>query len=127
MKHARLFVGLLALGAVLAFAGCKKDEPVADGSGSTSEPETSITFKVREAGELVEGVLVGVAPNQTDRDNGIFLYSGTTSGTGRVKFERLEALRYYYSASLATGSGTAVRSGSIELELEDKVTREIDF
>ena len=119
-------IGMLALLAVL-FAGCKKDEIIDDGGGGTSEPETSITFTCLDDTLELSGVLVGITPNQGDRDNGIFLKSGNSDSRGRVKFENLEALTYYYSATRSTVNGAVVRKGSITMEIGDEVDRDINF
>lgn len=127
MKRKSLFaIGMLVLVAVL-FAGCKKDEIIDDGSGGSSEPETSITFTCNDDTLTISGVLVGITPNQADRDNGIFLKSATSDNRGRVKFENLEALTYYYSATRSTTTGAVVRTGQIAMEIGDEVDRDINF
>lgn len=122
---------LTALGMIvlvfMVFAGCKKDEIVDDGSGGNSEPETSITFTCLDDTIELSGVLVGITPNQADRDNGIFLRSSTSDDRGRVKFDNLEDFTYYYSATWNAPSGVVTRTSQITLEIGDKVKRDINF
>lgn len=121
-----LLAGTMLL--LFAFIGsCKKEEVINDGSGNNNEPETSIEFRCMDDTIPLQGVLVGITPNQGDRDNGVFLRSGNTNSSGRVKFDNLIPLTYYYSATRSTPNGPVVRNGQLTIEEGDEVDRNINF
>ena len=116
------------LATMILAAACKKDPlPHQPTDNSNSEPETSITFTATKDSFGLSGVFIGITPNEADRDNGIFLKSGTTTGSGRKTFDELDADTWYYQATYAQPGGPAVRKGSITLEIGDEVDRELNF
>lgn len=122
----RQYFLLLSLLVVIASSACKKD-PVPDPDPTPIKPETSITFAAVDTAYAVPGVLIGITPNSDDRDNGVFLRTGTTSSSGQYKFSNLSALTYYYRASLVRNGGTVQRSGSVELAANERRTVNLQF
>ena len=119
---------LLLLLLFAVFAGCKKEDDFVPPDTGSDEPETSIEFEALQSDTIpLSGVFVGITPNEFDRDNGIFLFTGTTNGRGKVKFESLSALTYYWGATFASSGGAVVREGQITMEIGDEVDREIKF
>jgi len=128
MKRNGKYLGLLALLFVLLVAGCKKEDDFTPPDTGPDEPGTSITFFASQNDTiLLPDVFVGITPNEADRDNGTFLFSGTTNNSGRVKFEGLSALRYYWAATWASGGGAVIREGELSIEIGDEVDRDIRF
>lgn len=117
---------LLALLGLLLFTACKKDDPT-DPDDNPDLPETSITFTAIDDSVKLSDVLIGITPNQGDRDAGVFLRSGTTDGNGRIKFSQLAAQIYYYSATWAASGGAVKRTGTIELEYNERHRQEVNF
>lgn len=120
MKHLRPIGCLLALCVLLAIAACKKDDDPTDPDG-TDLPETGVQFTCKDS-LGIEGVFVGIAPQASDRDNGVFLRSGTTDFAGKIKFTNIDPQLMYYSASRTTSGGVVERTGSVEI-VADMVKR----
>lgn len=116
---------LLVIASTLMVAACKKDDELPD--PVPTPPETSITFNVTEAGNAKSGVFVGITLNPDDRDNGVFLRTGTTPSTGRYKFSNLTADTYYYSLSYSSNGTTYTRSGGREIAANARVTVDVAF
>lgn len=126
MKATTTLFCLLAF--VLVVSACKKDDEITNSGNNNNEPETSITFIATEDDTLpLQGVLVGITPNEADRDNGIFLKSGDTGFNGRKTFDNLTNITYYWSATYSAQGGAVVRKGSVTLEIGDEVDRELNF
>lgn len=120
-KHVFLLFSLL----LLLVAACKKDpDPTIPDPNAT--PETSITFTCKDTLPLAN-VLVGIASQATDRDNGVFLKSGSTDGFGKIKFTGLDPQTFYYSASRTTTSGIQERKGSLLLDQDVKKQVTVTF
>ena len=128
MKGKVKITTILLLLFLAIFAGCKKEDDFVPPDTGNDEPETSIEFQTFESDTIpLSGVFVGITPNQVDRDNGTFLFTGTTNGLGKVKFENLSALTYYWAATYASNGGVVVREGQITMEIGDEVDRDIKF
>ena len=121
-------LSVLALTLVLALSACKKDPVVPPKDDTPDEPETSIRFYAKENDStIIQGVFVGITPNEVDRNNGIYLRSATTNSAGYADFKNLLGITYYYSLSNPAPGGAVVRKGSITLDVGDEVERDIDF
>ena len=117
MKKTIRFWGILGMLALLAFAACKKDPVPPDPTPST--PETSVTFTCKDT-LGIPNIYVGIAPQSADRDNGIFLQSGTSDNLGKIKFSGLDPQTMYYSASRTTSAGVVKRIGSVQIVKDAK-------
>ena len=120
---------MVALAAcIVGLTACKKDDDWVPPDDQDQEPETSLTFYTNRADTIpLEGVFVGITPNEVDRDNGTFLFSGTSNSRGKVTFSNLSALTYFWAASWASNGGAVVREGRITMEIGDEVDRDIQF
>lgn len=119
-------LALLLLMTVL-FTGqsCKKDETITP--GDTLPPTQSITFIVEIDTLYANGALCGLATTSSDRDNGIFLRSGTTGSAGRLKLDNLAPYTYYYNVSYTHQGSVLTRKGTIELDSLEKHTENVQF
>lgn len=117
---------LLFLMAIL-FTGqsCKKDDTVTP--GDTLPPTQSITFIVEIDTLFANGALCGLATTSSDRDNGVFLRSGTTGSTGRLKLDNLQPYTYYYNVSYTHQGTVLTRKGTIELDSLERHTENVQF
>lgn len=123
MKHS-IWLSFVLL-VVLLTLGCKKDDPL-DPSGTTTLPETSITFVCKDS-VGISGILVGIAPLQSDRDAGVFMRSGETDGLGKIKFSSLDPQKFYYSCVRNLLSGTVTREGEVTVNKDERVTVNVHF
>jgi hypothetical protein len=117
-------LGLICLFGMLALMACKKDPVLPDPNAPL--PETGISFTCKDSVGLA-GILVGIAPLAADRDNGVFLKSGTTDGFGKIAFIGLDPQTFYYSASRTTMSGVQKRFGSVEVVKDQKKFVTVQF
>jgi hypothetical protein len=116
---------IIALLAVLAFTACKKEEPITP--DPTDTPETSITFTCQDTAHGIRDVFVGVSPQASDRDAGIFIKSGTTDNLGKVKFSSLDPQVLYYSASRTLNGTVIQRKGDVEIVKDVKKFEIVNF
>jgi hypothetical protein len=121
MKKTYLLLCILGLLAVVA---CKKDPDPIDPNPSV--PETGVAFTCKDTIGL-QDILVGIAPQAADRDNGVFLKSGLTDAFGKISFVSLDPQTFYYSASRTTTSGVIKRFGSVLVEQDKKVFVTVQF
>jgi len=124
-----IFSPFFALGLVclLAFS-CKEPEPFDPGDNQDDPTKGTLVFNVYDSdNDPLEGVLVGLTPNQADRDNGIFLRSGQTDAQGRVKFEVLEPLTYYYNAAVFLNNQNQNRQGRDSVGAGEEIDIDINF
>lgn len=110
---------------MLLVAACKKDE-IIDDSGSTTQPETSISFTCKDSLGIPD-ILVGIAPQAADRDAGNFLRSGTTDNLGKVKFSNLEPQEFFYSATRSQNGTITKRTGSVTVAQDQKKLVTVNF
>ena len=83
-------LSVFALILVLGLSACKKDTDVPPMDDTPDEPETSIRFYAKENDSTyIQGVFVGITPNEADRNNGIYLRSATTNSAGYADFKNL--------------------------------------
>lgn len=109
-------------------SSCVKDPEPTGGGGTSNEPETSIEFVcLQNDSFFLPGVFIGISPNQGDRDNGVYLFSGTSNPVGEVKFSELEPITYFYGATYTSPTGPVTKEGSITLEEGDEVSRDLKF
>ncbi len=125
MKIKHTYLSLCLLLSLLAFLSCKKEDVTTD-SGSTSTPETSVTFYCEDTTGIPD-VLVGIAPQAADRDAGVFLRSGTSDNIGKVKFNNLDPQKFYYSATRAVNGVITERTGSVTVNQDQKKTVTVNF
>lgn len=127
MKHIKFFL-LLGLLAALFVSACNKDDdsPI-DDTNNNSDPEQSITFVVMNDTLPAVGALCGISTTASDRDNGIFLRSANTGNTGRVKFDNLDSITFYYNVSYLDNGTNRTRQGTIALESDEDHEEEIVF
>ncbi len=118
-------LSILFLLSLLVLAACKKDDPI-DDPGTTPTAETSITFTTQDTLPLRD-ILVGIASLSTDRDAGIFLQSGLTDATGKIKFKGLDPQLFYYRASRTTSTGVVKRGGSVQVDKDEKKSVTVTF
>jgi hypothetical protein len=119
---------LTALLLSFVVSACVKDPEPTGGGGNNNEPETSITFKCYQMDSVfLPGVFIGITPNQADRDNGVYLFSGTSDPVGEVKFEELESITYFYGATYSSPTGPVSKQGTFSLDQGDKIERELKF
>jgi hypothetical protein len=116
---------LAVLMVVMVLAACKKDD-VIDDPGTGPLPETSIAFTCQDSLGIAD-VLVGISPQEVDRDNGVFLKSGLTDAFGKIKFTGLDPQTFFYSASRTTTSGIVKRKGSVLVDKDEKQLVTITF
>lgn len=117
-----LLAGLLAIG---LFTACKEDDPI-DPDNTPVQPETSITFTCKDS-IGIEGVFVGIAIQQADCDAGIFLRSGDSDWEGKVKFASLAPATYCYQALRTTVGGVVERTGSVDLQQDERAKVVLTF
>lgn len=110
---------------VLLLAACKKDD-VIDDPGTGPLPETSIAFTCQDSLGIAD-ILVGISPQEVDRDNGVFLKSGLTDPFGKIKFTGLDPQTFFYSASRSTTGGVVKRKGSVLVDKDEKQLVTITF
>lgn len=125
-NHLKQLSCLFLVGIVL-FTSCKDPEPKFDPDNDPDAIETSITFHTIKDSAPLADVLVGITPNAGDRDNGIFIHSGTTNSSGEITFENLSDLTYYYNASYNNMGNPINRKSQITLEIGDEVDRDLNF
>ena len=125
MKWKPKYLAFCLLMTVLAFAACKKED-VLDDSNTTPVLETSITFICKDSVGLPD-ILVGIAPQSSDRDAGIFLRSGSTDNLGKIKFSNLDPQKFYYSASRVVNGTVTKRTGSVTVNQDEKKTVNVNF
>lgn len=127
MKKYLINISLLFTLLLVLFSGqsCKKDEVV--DPGDTTPPTQSITFLVKIDTLDASGALCGLATTSQDRDNGVFLRSGTTGSTGRLKLDNLEPYVYYYNVSYMHQGSLLIKKGTIELDSLDRHTENVQF
>jgi hypothetical protein len=111
---------------LLLLTSCKKEDPI-NPSDNPSQPETSITFTCQDTAGGLSDVFVGISPLQGDRDNGIFLRSGDTDGMGKIKFENLDPMKFYYSATRTVPGGTVIRKGEVTVDQDEKESVTVNF
>jgi hypothetical protein len=113
---------------VFLASSCVKDpDPIGPDPNNPGGTNTSIRFTCYQDTVILPGVFIGITPNQADRDNGVFLFSGTSNSAGYWEFKNLEALTYWYSASYGATGGAIVKEGSITLDKGDNVRRDLNF
>lgn len=113
---------------ILLSISCKEPEPFDPGDNQTNETKGDMTFKAVDGdGDPVSGVFIGITPSASDRDNGNFLRSGQTGSNGKVEFEVLEPLTYYYSAVLTNSGQTVTREGRDSVIVGEETVIDLSF
>lgn len=125
MKSKHSYLVLCLLLSLLAIWSCKKEDVTSD-TGSTSTPETSLTFTCKDTLGIPD-ILLGIAPQEVDRDAGNFLRSGTTDNLGKVKFNNLEPQKFYYSATRSVNGVITKRTGSVIVNQDQKKLVTVTF
>lgn len=127
MNKTLLHTALLFLGIVIitGVTSCRNDDEVI--TGDPTPPTQSISFLVKIDTLFAYDALCGLAANASDRDNGIFLRTGTTNYSGRVKFDNLSPFTYYYNVSYLDQGTTRTKKGTIQLDSLDKLTENVQF
>ena len=127
MKNARTFF-LFALLLTFVVSACVKDPEPTGGGNSSNNAQNSMTFKCFQMDSIfLPGVFIGISPNQADRDNGVYLFSGTSNPVGEVVFEDLDTLSYFYGATYTSATGPVTKEGTFRLDADDHIDRELKF